>query len=79
MRRLLPLLLAAVSQGASANPSSFALHSVHTGPGNCLDIVNADQRDQLRMTRCGTYSGQMWSSPIRTPTSFQNWLIFWLI
>jgi hypothetical protein len=60
MRRLLPLLLAAVSHGASANPSSVTLHSVFTGPDNCLDIVNAGNHDQLRVTRCGTYSGQMW-------------------
>jgi hypothetical protein len=70
MRRLLPLLLAAVSQGASANPSSFTLHSVFTGPGNCLDIVNADKHDQLRMTRCGTYSGQMWEIVPDTANGF---------
>ena len=60
MRLLLPLLLAAVAQGASANPSSVTLHSVFTGPDNCLDIVNVGDHDQLRMTRCGPNSGQLW-------------------
>ena len=60
MRLLLPLLLAAISQGASANPPSVTLHSSFTGPDNCLDIVNAGNHDQLRMTRCGPYSGQTW-------------------
>jgi hypothetical protein len=53
-------LLAAVSQAASANPSSVTLHTGFTGPNNCLDIVNADNHDQLHMSRCGAYSGQMW-------------------
>lgn len=60
MRRLLPLLLAAVVQAANANPSTVTLHTDFTGRTNCLDIVNAGDHDQLRMARCGRYSGQMW-------------------
>jgi hypothetical protein len=60
IRRLLPLLLAAITQVASANPSSVTLHTGFTGPNNCLDIVNAGNHDQLHMVRCGRYSGQMW-------------------
>src|SRR4051812_44199079 len=60
MRLLLPFLLATAAHGASANPPSVTLHTDFTGRYNCLDIVNAGNRDQLRMTRCGPYTGQMW-------------------
>jgi hypothetical protein len=61
MRLLLTLLLAAATQGASATVPSVTLHSDFTGRSNCLDIVNAGNRDQLHMTRCGRYTGQMWA------------------
>jgi hypothetical protein len=70
MRRLLPLLLAALSQGASANPPSVTLHTEFTGRNSCLDIVNADNRDQLHMTRCGPYTGQMWEIAPDAENSF---------
>ena len=38
----------------------MTLHTEFTGRNNCLDIVNADNRDQLHMARCGRYTGQMW-------------------
>jgi hypothetical protein len=60
MRLLLPLLLAAAAQCASASPSDVTLHTLFTGQKNCLDIVNAGDRDQLHMTQCGRYSGQVW-------------------
>jgi len=60
MRLLLPLMLAAVFHDAGANPPTVTLHTSFTGRNNCLDIVNAGDRDQLRMARCGAYSGQMW-------------------
>ncbi len=73
----LSLLLATAAHGAAANPSSVTLHTEFTGRNSCLDIVNAGNHDQVRMTRCGLYSGQLWevapdpgSSFVRLRTRF---------
>jgi hypothetical protein len=60
MRLLFALLLSAAAHSASADAPSGTLHSAFTGSNSCLDIVNAGNQDQLRMARCGPYTGQMW-------------------
>ncbi len=58
MRRLLPLLLAPPILCASAHAPAVTLHSEFAGSNNCLDIVNAGNQDQVRMARCGPYTGR---------------------
>ena len=48
------------SGAALVAQSPYRMHTRFTGSGNCLDVLNDGTNNQLRMRRCGDYSGQRW-------------------